>query len=128
MLISGEQLCIRNVLLLAKAKETPNHVWLHDHTSLFTLTIETKTSFKDGNIQNIIKHTTKSYQTKNTTDFILALYSPNTYWTNAVERERLGMALNTATSEKYSASGHYLQNKTSQQSVHRTSTEHSCNT
>lgn len=76
-LISDEQLCIRNVLLLAKAKETPNHVRLHDHTSLFTLTIERKISFKDGNTQKIIKQTTKSYQTKNTTDFILGLYISN---------------------------------------------------
>lgn len=48
---------MRNVLLLAKAKETPHHVWLFHHTSLFTLTIETKRSFKVVNIQNITKHT-----------------------------------------------------------------------
>lgn len=59
------QVSIRNVLLLAKAKETPHHVWLYDHTSLFKLTIETKMSFKvkmSKTLSNI--HTTKSYQTK----------------------------------------------------------------
>lgn len=60
------QMSIRNVLLLANAKETPHHhVWLYDHTSLFTLTIETEMSFKVKTFKTLLNmHTTKSYQTK----------------------------------------------------------------
>ena len=88
-LIKGERLCIRNVLLLAKAKETPHHVWLYDHTRFFfTLTVEIKMSFKvktSKTLSNI--HTTKRViKLKNSTDFISALYSPKTNWACAAER------------------------------------------
>lgn len=80
--------------LLAKAKETPHHVWLYHHTGLFTQTVETKIMFKvetSITLSNI--HIIKIYQTKNATDFISALYSPNTYCACAVGRRSWGVAL-----------------------------------
>lgn len=117
------QVSIRNVLLLAKAKETPHHVWLYDHTSLFKLTIETKMSFKvkmSKTLSNI--HTTKSYQTKKKKKKLLQTYSHQSTPTEHVLLKGRGWGGIVQTHQQYQkkvtekrdseAESHYLQNKT----------------
>lgn len=60
---------------LPKAEKTLHHVCLYDHTSLFTLTIETYDEIESGSIQNMNKGTRENLIKLKAIDLISASYS-----------------------------------------------------